>query len=153
MALYKSIYLLTYKIQEAFVCCLALVSLLNTAVYKPTACCVVIANFCFQCFGLYHWLLTSESQREMSIPLGVCWWLKKGWVPVNVFNTDWLVITIKISAPTITSLPSPQSILLYEKDVVLNRMYGEEELMVVNPANLGLCLLWSLAGTSSAQSQ
>jgi len=24
-----------------------------------------------------------------SVPSGVCWWLKKGWVPVDVFSTGW----------------------------------------------------------------
>jgi len=37
-----------------------------------------------------HSVLTDESRRKrQSLCSGVCWWLKKGWVPVDVRSTGW----------------------------------------------------------------
>jgi len=73
----------------------------------------------------------------MFLPSGVCWWLKKGWVPVDVFSTGWwqeghlaslhqLPLMECISPSTSLLLP-PSLLLLSEKDMdmVLNRIYRE----------------------------
>ena len=42
--------------------------------------------FCFRYFIAVSFVCLWE---QTSLPSGVCWWLKKGWVPVDVFSTGW----------------------------------------------------------------
>jgi len=37
----------------------------------------------------YFWVVTSQSRRKGLKGAGVCWWLNKGRVPVDVFSTGW----------------------------------------------------------------
>ena len=57
---------------------------------------------------------------------GVCWWLEKGWGPVDVFSTGWMKSSFKISVPITlhgmyfpsTPLTSTPSFHLSQKDMV-----------------------------------
>jgi len=95
---------------------------------------VRVTAFLSSCYYGY-WRPRADVKRMMYLPWGVCWWLKKGWGPVDVFRKG---IWFKISVPVTLSwhvlslhfssfTAVPFCVWEGHGGMVLKRMYGEAE--------------------------